>query len=368
MASLAITPSASGAPPSVSDAAPNAETAVPPGSIISACPIPPPYTLTRYDEDYSYLANPANRTDPLDVVKYIPLFSLGLSYFLTLGGDIREQYEFIQNDNFGLGSVNNHGYWLQRLMPYSDWHFGPFVRVFVQLKSSEEEGRERGPRPTDRKRLDFNQAFVDFSYPRTVLPADQAYVTLRLGRQEIDFGDERLLAVRDGPNVRQSFDGARLILNSSKGRVDVFGLRLDPDETGYFDNNPRLSHETVWGLYSTFPLVTKSTAANLNNISLDLFYIGFQQAGARYNQGVGYELRQSIGGRLWRAHHINGLDFNVLGVYQFGSFAGEPLSAFTAAVDAGYKLFSLPWAPRVAGSLQVSSGGSGQHGVKIRDL
>jgi hypothetical protein len=58
-----------------------------------------------------------------------------------------------------------------------------------------------------------------------------------------------------------------LILNSSKGRVDVFGLRLDPDEAGYFDNDPSRSHETVWGLYSTFPLTTKSTAAALNNIS-----------------------------------------------------------------------------------------------------
>jgi hypothetical protein len=65
-------------------------------------------------------------------------------------------------------------------MPYSDWHFGPLFRVFVQLKSSEEEGRKPGPRPLDRKRLDLNQAFADFSYPRTVLPANQAYLTLRL--------------------------------------------------------------------------------------------------------------------------------------------------------------------------------------------
>ena len=126
----------------------------------------------------------------MDLIKYIPLLDLGPLYFVTLGADIREQYEFIENDNFGLGSVNNHGYWLQRIMLYSDWHFGPYFRAFVQLKTSEEEGREPGPRPTDRKRLDFNQAFVDFSYPRTVLPADQSYLTLRLGRQEIDFGDE----------------------------------------------------------------------------------------------------------------------------------------------------------------------------------
>jgi Alginate export len=356
-ASHVLIPSAICAQSSVSNSLSAQETTIQPESIVSGYPVEPAYTLSRYDEDYSFLANPANRTKPLDLIKYIPLLDLGPLYFVTLGGDIREQYEFIENDNFGLGSVNNHGYWLQRIMLYSDWHFGPYFRAFVQLKTSEEEGREPGPRPTDRKRLDFNQAFVDFSYPRTVLPADQSYLTLRLGRQEIDFGDERLLAVREGPNTRQSFDGARLILNSSDGRVDVFALRVDPDETGYFDNDPSWSHATVWGVYSTVPLTTKSTAAKLNNIGLDLFYIGFQHGDAQFNQGIGDELRHSIGGRLWRAHHINGLDFNLFGVYQFGSFAGKQISAFSAAIDAGYKLFNLPWAPRIAGSLQISSGG-----------
>src|SRR5258708_6043341 len=365
IASLVLIASAMGAQPSISNSVSTEDTAIQPQSIGSGYPVAPTYTLLRYDEDYSYLANPANRTEPLDLIKYIPLCDLGPFYFVTLGGDIREQYEFIENDNFGLGSVNNHGYWLQRLMLYSDWHFGPYFRAFVQLKSSEEEGREPGPRPTDRKRLDFNQAFVDFSYPRTILPADRAYLTLRLGRQEIDFGDERLLAVREGPNNRQSFDGARLILNSSEGRVDLFALRVDPDETGYFDNDPSWSHATVWGVYSTFPLTTKSTAAKLNNISLDLFYIGFQHGGAQFNQGIGEELRHSIGGRLWRAHHINGLDFNLFGVYQFGSFAGKPISAFSAAIHAGYQLFNLPWAPRIAGSLQVSSGDSSLHGSRL---
>jgi hypothetical protein len=278
------------------------DTAIRPESIVSGYPVSPTYTLLRYDEDYSFLANPANRTEPLDVIKYIPLFNLGPSYFVTLGGDIREQYEFIQNNNFGLGSVNNHGYWLQRLMPYSDWHFGPFFSAFVQLKSSEEEGRVPGPRPIDRKRLDSGQAFVDFSYPRSNLSNDKSWLTLRLGRQEIDFGDERLLAVRQGPNSEQSFDGARLILNSPEARVDLFALRVDADRFGYFDNDPSWSHETVWGGYSTFPLTTKSTTAKLNNISLDLFYIGFQHVGAQYNAGVGDEVRHSIGGRLCASH------------------------------------------------------------------
>src|ERR1700720_2922189 len=101
MASLAIAQSASGAPPSGSDAAPNAETTVQPRSVISGYPVPPAYTITRYDEDYSYLANPANRTEPLDVIKYIPLFNFGPSYFVTLGGGIPEQSELCQTENYG---------------------------------------------------------------------------------------------------------------------------------------------------------------------------------------------------------------------------------------------------------------------------
>lgn len=33
-------------------------------------PNPPPYTLLRYTENYSYLGNPDNRTDFFDPVKY----------------------------------------------------------------------------------------------------------------------------------------------------------------------------------------------------------------------------------------------------------------------------------------------------------
>src|SRR5260370_41650544 len=179
------------------------------------------YKRSSKGEDYSVLANPAKRTEPLDRIKYIPLFDWGPFYFVTLGGNVREQYAFVENDNFGLGSVNNHGYWLQRVMLYADWHFGPFVRTFVQLKSDLEEGREPGPRPIARKRLDFNQAFIHFSYPRTNLSADKTSLTLRLGRQEIDLGDERPVRVRRGPNPVQSLHCARLVFNLPEVRVDL---------------------------------------------------------------------------------------------------------------------------------------------------
>jgi len=34
--------------------------------------VPPAFTALRYDEDYSYLSDPAARTDALDPIKNIP--------------------------------------------------------------------------------------------------------------------------------------------------------------------------------------------------------------------------------------------------------------------------------------------------------
>ena len=42
------------------------------------------------------------------------------------------------------------------------------------------------------------------------VPARKESLVLRLGRQEFEFGSGRFVDVREGPNVRQAFDGASL--------------------------------------------------------------------------------------------------------------------------------------------------------------
>ncbi len=57
-------------------------------------PKPPPYTLLRYTENYSYLANPPDRTDFFDPVKSLQTFSfeIGKEYELSLSFN-RRQFE-----------------------------------------------------------------------------------------------------------------------------------------------------------------------------------------------------------------------------------------------------------------------------------
>src|SRR5687768_866569 len=80
---------------------------------------PPPYKLFRFDEDYSYLRDPARRTDVWDPIKYI---SLGPSpaWYLSFGGELRERFEFYSHPNLGLQGQGPNGYLLHRLLLHAD--------------------------------------------------------------------------------------------------------------------------------------------------------------------------------------------------------------------------------------------------------
>src|SRR6266699_109474 len=81
-------------------------------------------------------------------------------------------------------------YVLQRYMIHADAHIGENFRVFTQFKSGLEDGRNGGPRPTDRDAFDVHQLFADVRLPF----AEEDSLTLRAGRQELSFGTQRLVS------------------------------------------------------------------------------------------------------------------------------------------------------------------------------
>ena len=65
---------------------------------------PPPFTPLRYNEDYSYLRDPALRSGAWwERLKYLPLDSQGWAW-LSVGDEIRFRYERYWANNFGSGS------------------------------------------------------------------------------------------------------------------------------------------------------------------------------------------------------------------------------------------------------------------------
>src|SRR5262245_43148174 len=76
---------------------------------------PPPFQKLRYDEDYGYLRDPAHRTDFWDPIKYIALNSSG-DWYLSLGGEARERFEFYHNYRWNPNTFDQDGYLLQRYL------------------------------------------------------------------------------------------------------------------------------------------------------------------------------------------------------------------------------------------------------------
>ncbi|HTF62638.1 MAG TPA: hypothetical protein VK638_08000, partial [Edaphobacter sp.] len=118
------------------------------------------YHLLREDDDWSFLADPAQRRDFWDPIKYIRLRPSRDDWFLSIGGEARYIWEQIGNDNWGQQPFMN-GYFNQRYMPYFDVHYGKHVRSFVELKSGLNSYRIGGPRPIDEKKLELQTAFLE---------------------------------------------------------------------------------------------------------------------------------------------------------------------------------------------------------------
>ena len=326
-------------------------------STVSVNPSPPPaYKTLRYDENYSDLKDLSRCSDCWDPLKYIPLFGCEGDY-LSIGGELRERYELFHNANAGTGPADSHGnngFFLERYMLHGDLQLGPYLRLFGQFVSGLEDGRIGGPRPDiDRNAFDLHQGFADF-----VLPLANAgdSLTARLGRQEMTYGSGRLIDVREGPNLRLSFDAARLLLHSGQWQVDAWWSKPVLNLGGVFDDQPD-PNRSLWGLYAVHPL------GLLPEGNIDLYYLGYENKEAVYVQGTGSELRHSVGTRIWG--RPTPWEYNLEYVWQFGSFSDGDIEAWTAAHAIRYNFTELPLKPRLGIRFDVASGSKSQNSADL---
>jgi hypothetical protein len=301
------------------------------------------YHLLREDDDWNFLADPAKRQEFWDPIKYIRLRSGRNDWFLSIGGEVREVWEQIGNDNWGQQPFMN-GYFNERYMLYFDVHYGTHVRSFVELKSGLNSYRSGGPRPIDEKKLDFQTAFLEIG-----TGDERNWIKFRAGRHELEYGSGRLIDVREGPNVRLSFDGFKVKAGVGSWQIDGFAVRPDLDRPGFFDNAP--NHAVgFWGVYSVRSLPKA--------ITLDAYYLGLDRKTAGFNRGVGREVRHTIGARLSRpvAPTKSAWDFDYEALWQFGRFGSADIRAWTVASETGYRITSLPLKPRFSTKADISSG------------
>jgi hypothetical protein len=266
---------------------------------------------------------------------------------LSAGGEVRQEYEWFDNEEWGAEVPDHSGYWLQRYMLHLDARLSRRVRMYGELKSGIEAGRAGGPRPSDEDHLDLHQGFIDLSF---------GLVTVRAGRQELAFGTQRLVSVREGPNMRQSFDGASVVVQRDRWRADGFGTRYVSTETGVFDDSPDTGR-SLWGVYAVRSLEQDDTKG------LDLYYLGYRRSATTFDQGSGRELRHSWGARFWKTSAA--IDYNFEALIQTGRLADDTIRAWAVGSDTGYQIETAPGRPRLGLRANLTSGDADRNDERL---
>jgi hypothetical protein len=311
---------------------------------------PAPYTAVRWNEDYSYLKDPARKNDLFDPVKYIPFNASG-SIYLSLGGQFRERYEnFGTNNNFGAGIQDDDGYFLHRGLVHADLHLGPVFRVFGQVKSALEDGREGGPRASDADEFDVQQLFADARIPLE----GKDSVTLRFGRQDLLYGAQRLISPLDWTNVRRTFQGGKVSAVLGNQTIDAFVVRpviVDVEEPN--DGDP---HQTFGGVYDSISvpdLIAKGDNTKIEAYVLGLF-AGQRPAISTFGSINADADTYTVGVRF--STNPKPFDLDVEADYQFGQAGSGQIKAYSLAIDAGYTFADVPLMPRAFLGFDIASG------------
>ena len=147
----------------------------------------------RWQEDWCVLADPRVKREPLDRLKYIPLSRRHRRTYLSLGFNLRERFEVDHSSLFGTVSGLKGEWLLSRMEVHADLRLGKHVQVFAQLQSAFIPGK-KVLAPPDRDRPDLEQYFIGLTKP-----LGRGTVTLRVGRQLMDFDLQRFVSSREGP-------------------------------------------------------------------------------------------------------------------------------------------------------------------------
>jgi hypothetical protein len=311
-------------------------TATPP---TTAVPQRPAILYNRWQEDWSVLADPALRTEPLDALKYIPLDPADPKTYLSLGASLRERFETNQAPLFGVVAGRGDSYVISRLEAYGDLRVGP-IQAFVELQSDFAPGK-KFKSPADSDRLDLEQGFVAFS--QAVGPGT---LKLRVGRQQFSFDLQRFASARDGPNVRQSFDAIW-------GDYEVGRWRL----IGYY-TRPVINRDIR-------PFDDYSSDANrfygvrierhvLSTNELSAYWSRFTNDAANFASVSGRERRDVFDGRFAGAK--SAVDWDAEAMLQTGRVGQDRIRAWALGSRLGYTFTPVAWTPRIGIQSDAASG------------
>ncbi len=169
-----------------------------------------------YQNDFRYLDDPDYDGALLgDELKRLEMPGDGK---LDLGGEFRLRFHDERNIRpFGLTGRDDR-FLLTRGRLFANYEISDTVRVFAEYLYAESSGQTFQNRVLEVNRGEAQNLFIDLK----LINNDDRALVARLGRQEMLYGNQRLIAPLDWANTRRTFDGYRMLYSSERWDVDGF--------------------------------------------------------------------------------------------------------------------------------------------------
>ena len=311
----------------------------------------PAYENLRFEEDWSVLRDDPGPRHFLDPIKYLPFDAEG-DYWLSLGGQIRGRVELWRNFLFGSSMPEKSDvYLLTRIRVHADLHLTPYFRAFAEFKSALATDRDLsgGRRPIDEDTAALQNAFGELRFPVRGLE-----LGVRGGRQELQYGAQRLVSPLDWANARRTFDGVVAEAKGESWNVDGFWSR--PVRVDQHDFNQSVDGVDFFGLYATGALPR-------SELGVDLFWLGIDSDQPRLaNRSAGSEIRHTLGGRLHGGLPGTPLRLDLWGAAQVGAVGSDDIVAGAFSAKLTWPFAKAALRPVVYAGYDWASGDDGRGG------
>lgn len=268
-----------------------------------------------------------------------------LPKWLRLSGEFRARAEGYTNGGFKANSDD--AYLLSRFRINLKVQPSEWLKFVVQGQDARVFWKNQHPAaPPFQDVMDLRLGYVELG------DAEKRSVSLRIGRQELAFGDERLVGNTNWLNTAHSFDALRLTYHGGGYRLDAFASSVVNQRDGKFDeSNPG---NNFYGLYGGMDkLVPKAV--------VEPYFFWRRAAGQHMENGAPGTLNFGTVGLRWVGALPRALDYGTEMALQAGSLGADRIGAWAGHWLLGYTLAPLPYRPRLVAEYNYASGDRNPH-------
>jgi len=193
---------------------------------------------------------------------------------------------------------------------------------------------------TTRNVFDLRQAYVDIGH-------ENAWWDVKVGRQVLAFGSERMIGGSDWTNIARVFDAARLGIHHGVNRVDIFSSSVVNVNKTAWDHHQ--DGNNMHGIYASIGSLIPGSKMEPYLImrTSPSFAAGPGVAGAYHSFTYGWRAAGTAK-KVWF------YEADILG--QHGKVSSTRLSAWGAELQARRQFTSVKWQPSLMGEFNFASG------------